>query len=275
MIIEKYSNEINDVKEKLSKINDFKFDSINIYGSAANEDMFVENVSDIDMIIMCKDFSNFNKQDIIRQLNEMKIDFKEKRPIVLKDSLCERIEFYIVYDRINIDITICPGLIPSRKSLERDAWYDGFEALMGGVYIGSKSIYGKIPDYDLFMSNYYPFYDDDLKIKRLDILAKRLSSYNERIRGYLKNSSPEMIDHVFKVKKFFIKFLYISNNKYFWTPEKHTYYQLTKILNLPEEEKRIICFMDGNFKSAATRFIDYSESHIDNYNKVLRKQIRG
>ena len=275
MIIEKYSNEINDVKEKLSKVKGLEFDSINIYGSAVNEDMFVDNVSDIDIIIMCKDFNKFNKQDIIRQLNEMGIDFKEKRPIIIKDSLCERIEFYIVYDKINVDITICPGLIPSRESLERDAWYDGFESLMGGVYLKSKSIYGKIPDYDLFMSSYYPFYDDDLKRKRLDILANRLQAYNERISRYLKNSSPEMIDHVFKVKKFFIKFLYILNNKYFWTPEKHTYYQLTNILNLPEEEKRILCFMDGNFQDAAKKFIEYSDNHLEHYEKVLKKQFRG
>lgn len=268
-------DEISDVEAKLCRINDFQFDSINAYGSAANVDMFVEGVSDIDIIVMCRNFSDFNKEDIIRQLNEMNLDFKEKRPIILKDSLCERIEFYIVYDRINIDITICPGLIPTRESLERDAWYDGFEALMGGVYLGSRSIYGRIPDYDLFMSSYFPFYDNDLRVKRLDILANRLSSYSERIKGYFAAGSPEMIDHIIKFKKFFIKFLYISNGRYFWTPEKHTYYQLTNILHLPEEEKRVLCLLDGNTQEAARRFIEYADSHIDHYEKVMRKDLFG
>lgn len=58
-------------------------------------------------------------------------------------------------------MTLSPSLIPSYKSLEKDAWYDGFEALMGGVYLNSKTIYGRIPDYDLFMSEFYPFYHED------------------------------------------------------------------------------------------------------------------
>ena len=181
MVIEKYKDELDDVINKLSSIREYNFDSVNVYGSAVNEDMFVHNISDIDIIVMSKDFDKFDKNSIIAQINAMGIDFKEKRPIIIKDNLCERIEFYIVYKNINIDVTLCPGLIPSRESLERDAWYDGFESLMGGVYMNSYSIYGQIPDYDIFKANYYPFYDDDLRDKRLDILSKRLVTYNERI----------------------------------------------------------------------------------------------
>lgn len=272
MLIDKYKNELDDIVDKIGNIGGFNFDSVNVYGSAVNEDMFVQNISDVDIIVMSKDFSKFDKNDIINQINAMNVDFKEKRPIIIKDNLCERIEFYVVYKNINIDVTLCPGLIPSRQSLEKDAWYDGFESLMGGVYMNSYGIYGKIPDYDIFKDNYYPFYDDDLRSKRLDILSKRLITYNERIDRYLKNDSPEMIDHVFKIKKYFLKFLYIYNRTYFWTPEKHTYYQLTKFLNLDEEEKRILCFMDGTFKEAARKYIDYTSKYIDDYEKVKVKR---
>lgn len=274
MIIEKYKSELVDVVEKIQRINNFNFNSINIYGSAANEDMFIEGTSDIDIIIMSKDFKRLNKEEIINQLSRMNIDFKEKRPTIIKDSLCERIEFYIAYDNINIDITISPGLIPTEESLEKDAWYDSFESLMGGVYMYSKSIYGKIPDYDLFLNNYYPFYKDDLREKRLNILANRLTTYNERIKKYLNNSSPELIDHIFKVKKYFIKFLYIYNKRYLWTPEKHTYYQLTRFLNLPEEEKRILCFMDGSFEDAAKKYIEYSDNYLEKYKNIKRKGLK-
>lgn len=275
MIIEKYRRELDDLINKLKQLKEIKFDSVNVYGSAYNEEMFVDKISDIDVIVMCKDFIKLNKNEIINQLYTMNIDFKEKRPIIIKDSLCERIEFYIAYENINIDVTICPGLIPSRESLERDAWYDGFEALMGGVYINSKCIYGKIPDYDEFLNNYYPFYDEQLREKRLKILSNRLKSYNERIEGYIKNNSPELIDHIFKNKKYFLKFMYINNGKYFWSPEKHTYYQLTRFLNLGEEEKRILCFMDGNFLEASKRYFEYSKDYIEKYeNKITKRLIK-
>lgn len=270
MIIEKYKKELYDMILKLKSIKELEIDSVNIYGSAVNEKMFVEGISDIDVIVLCRDFPSFNKEKIISDLNNMTINFAEKRPIIIKDSLCERIEFYISYNRINIDITICPGLVPTRESLERDAWYDGFEALMGGVYIGSKCIYGQIPDYDDFVDNYYPFYDDELREKRLTILANRLDSYNERIRGYVENNSPELVDHLFKVKKYFIKFLYIYNKTYYWTPEKHTYYQLTKFLNLPENEKRKLCFMSGDLKNCALEYLELSDEYLKAYKNQNR-----
>ena len=104
MIIEKYKNELDDTIDKINNINGFKFDSINVYGSAANEEMFVPNISDIDVIFMSKDFSKFDKHNIINQLNKTNIDFREKRPIIIKDNLCERIEFYVGYDKINIEV---------------------------------------------------------------------------------------------------------------------------------------------------------------------------
>lgn len=265
MIIDKYNNEINDTIKKVRSINNLKIDSINIYGSSANEEMFVEGISDIDMIIMSSEFEKLDVSGAIKDLNEMQINFKEKRPVFISDNLCDRIEFYVGHDNINLDITICNGLVPKRETLELDAWYDNFEALMGGVYLHSKQIYGKIPDYDLFLEKYYPFYDDELRKKRLDIIANRISSYNDRIDKYLKKDSPELIDHLFKVKKFFVKFLYIYNKAYYLTPEKHTYYQLTRFLNLDEEEKRTICFMDGTIKESAEKYLELSNRYINEY----------
>lgn len=265
MIIDKYNNEINDTIKKIKSIHNLKIDSINIYGSSVNEEMFVEGISDIDVIIMSSEFEKLNISKIIGNLNEMQIDFKEKRPVFINDNLCDRIECYIGCDAINLDITICNGLVPKRETLESDAWYDSFEALMGGVYVHSKQLYGKIPDYDLFLNKYHPFYDDELRKKRLDILANKISSYNDRIDRYLKSDSPELIDHLFKVKKFFVKFLYIYNRTYYLTPEKHTYYQLTRFLNLDEKEKRIICFMDGNIKESAEKYLELSDMYISKY----------
>lgn len=271
MVVENYEYELKELIKILNRIKSLEFSSVNVYGSAFNEEMFVSGNSDIDVIVMCDKFNNLNLSKIIDEIKSLGLNFKEKRPIIIKDSLCERIEFYIVFERIALDITICPGLIPTLESLENDAWYDGFEALMGGVYLNSKCIYGKIPDYDKFLEEYYPFYSDELREKRLNILANRITSYNERIEKYVANKSFELVDHLFKVKKFFIKFLYIYYRKYYWTPEKHSYYQLTNFLDLPEEEKRALCFLDGNIFEAANNYLELSNNYIASYYEEKNK----
>lgn len=67
MIIEKYSIELDDLINKLKQLKELKFDSVNVYGSAYNEEMFVDKISDIDVIVMCKDFIKLNKNEIYIQ----------------------------------------------------------------------------------------------------------------------------------------------------------------------------------------------------------------
>ena len=145
---------------------------------------------------------------------------------------------------------------------------------MGGVYVNSKSLYGKIPDYDKFEKEFYPFYCDELRTKRLDILAKRIFTTNESIKQYIDDKNLNLTDHIYKIRKHFIQFLYIYYRKYFLSPEKHTYYQLTNILNLPDEEKNIICLSKGNVFDSAREYIELSNDYINRYNnekKALKR----
>ena len=274
MIIEEYYKEITETIRLLESIKSLHFSSINIYGSATNEKIFKRGYSDIDMILMEENFENLDLDSIVAEISSLNADFKEKRPMIIDDYLCKRIEFYLKYSNIAIDITISPGLIPSYESLEKNVWYDNFEALMGGVYVNSKSLYGKIPDYDKFEKEFYPFYCDELRTKRLDILAKRIFTTNESIRQYIDDKNLNLTDHIYKIRKHFIQFLYIYYRKYFLSPEKHTYYQLTNILNLPDEEKNIICLSKGNVFDSAREYIELSNYYIERYNnekKALKR----
>ena len=214
---------------------------------------------------MCKDFDYLNLDLIVNEILILNLDFKEKRPTIIEDSLCKRIEFYVKYETITLDVTICPGLIPSYESLKKDVWYDSFEALMGSIYLNSKKIYGEIPDYEVFKDLYYPFYSDELRQERLNVLAVRILETNKRIKKYIENNDPELVDHLIKLRKYFVKFLYIYYRKYYLSPEKHTYFQLTKILNLSQEEIAIICYLDGNIFENAKNYIEISEKYIKKF----------
>ena len=271
MIIDEYKNELNDFKNKICNITSVNVKTILVYGSAYNDNTFTRGFSDIDILVMVEDFAKTNKREIINYLNALNIDFKEKRPILIKDSLCERIEFYVGYSNINLDITICGGLIPTLDSLEKDAWYDGFEALMGGVYIHSKCIYGSIVDYDEFKKNYFPFYGDELRKKRLVLISNRLKNYVIRIEQLLKNGSYDYIENIIKIRKFFVKFLFIYYRKYFWTPEKHIYFQLKEYLNLSESEIDTICLLKGNITDASESLIHLIKQYLKLFDEELQQ----
>lgn len=270
MKIDEYKKEIDDAKKIINSIKTLKYDSISIYGSAYNDKTFVDGFSDIDMIIMCANFNELNLDNIVKEIRSKNINFREKEPTIIRDNLCERIEFYIQFERVSLDITICGGLIPSKKELLKSAWYDSFEALIGGVYIYSKTIYGKIPDYDLFKKEYYPFYNDEIRNARLQIICKKLKSYNKKIEYNYNEKNYEAIDNVIKARKFFIKLLFIYYKKYYWTPEKHVYYQLDNYLNLDKEFKEKLSFAKGNMFKCINDYLQISNSFIEKIEKELK-----
>ena len=122
MIIEKYYNEISKILEFLDNLNLFNIDCALVYGSAYNEEMFTKN-SDIDLLIMNSNFSSMNLQEICRKLQTTGLNFAEKNPTIIDDVMCKRIEFYIQLENVKFDITLCPGLIPKREILIKNAFF--------------------------------------------------------------------------------------------------------------------------------------------------------
>lgn len=269
MEIEQFNDEIQIVKQLLDSLTSFKYDSITLYGSAYNKETFEKDLSDIDIIVMSKKFNDYNLNSIVNELKIKNINFREKSPKITIDNLCARIEFYVKFEKISIDVTLCGGLIPNIDELIKNAWYDSFEALMGGVYIYSKTIYGMIPDYELFKEKYYPFYNDELRKKRLKILCEKLEIYNKKIEYNYNIKSTETIDMLIKARKYFIKILFIYYKKYYWSPEKHIYYQLNNFLNLDEETKKILTFSCGDIFECSKKYLNVSKMYLS----LIKKEI--
>jgi len=260
----KYEKEMEILNNVIFKdLNMLKIDAVRLYGSCTNSNLFIEGISDIDVIIFCNNFEDLNIVKVCDKLNSLNISFGEKRPTFIEDILCARIEFYIKLKNISFDITIMgKSLIPSKESLIKVAWYDSFESLMGGVYINSIPYYGEIPDKELFNKEFFPFYDNNIRKQRLNILSKRIKSYNVRIKKYLEIKSPDIVDHLFKVKKFFFKFIFILKKKYPLTPEKHTYHQIKNILGLDEKESMQMAFLIGDVFEIAKNYLALSEKYL-------------
>lgn len=265
-IMEKYSNEIAMLKSYF--INDLKFYDvcgIYIYGSAINIDLFDEIYSDIDVIVFLKEFNKYDIQALVDKIKNSGLIFKEKQPQFICDSLCPRIEFCIHTNRIDFDVTISGGLIPEKKALVENACYDGFEALMGGVYVNSYHLYGEAPDWTLFTKEFYPFYSDSLRYARLEAISERIQRYNTRVKSMWGKKNLAAYDHIYKLRKLLIKYIFIVNRTYYYTPEKNLFYQLSSISEMSEEDIKAICFMgDYGYGQIIERFTNIVDKVLDN-----------
>ena len=267
-----YKKELDNFISLIDKAKIIKYDSILLYGSYVNKDLFEPGLSDIDIIIMSNNFLELNLEQICNRLINLGIDFKEKKPTIIEDNLCKRIEFYYNNPVIPIDVTMCGRLIPLKDIMIKDAWYDSIESLIGAVYLYSKTIYGQIPDYSIFLREFYPFYDNDLRDKRLDILRKRLLESNRRLELLLSKGDKNILDFIIKYRKYFLKYLYIYYKKYYISPDKHTYYQLDKYLQLSDFEKNALCLLNGNIFDCASNYLEVSNAYLnmDNEKKLKR-----
>lgn len=242
----KYKKEINILKEYLiNLLKGYGLSGIFLYGSAVNNKLFDYNHSDIDVIAFLKEFKYEKVCDIIKKIQFSKLDFGEKRPRFICDSLCSRIEFYYCTDTIDFDITISSGLIPDEETLVENACYDSFEALIGGVYLNSHCLYGKFPDEDLYKEKYFPFYNDDLRNVRLNIISERIMRYNDRIKQMWEIKNVSALDHIYKLRKLLLKYIFINEKTYYYTPEKNINYQLSTLTSLSEKDIKTISFMSS------------------------------
>ena len=267
--IKKYKKELDYIKDLfVNQIKTVNVCGIYIYGSSANEDLFDESFSDIDIIVFCSNYEDVNKSIVIKELESFGFNFLEKKPTRTIDSLCDRIELYIGDFAINFDITITSKLIPDYNTLVSEAWYDSFEALMGGVYLKHINLYKNPSDYNLFNEKFLPFYNDELRFKRLDIISNRLNSYLKRINYYKVKNVNAYIDHTLKMRKYFIKFLFIYYRKYYYTPEKNIYYQLKNILNIDDSIVNFLSLSDDkSTKEQCDLINDYAYNMINRYFK--------
>ncbi len=266
-ILTKYSKALSDVKSYLQKdLKSLNIFSAQIYGSAAYEHGFIEGVSDIDICAFSKKFKEYSPEKIIKIINESSGDFKDKHPTILRDHIANRIEFYVNHPAIPFDITILAPEFPNKKNLIETASYDSLEMLVGTLYKHGLSLFGEIPDKNFIEKNFYPFYDENLRRERLKKLTPRVLNYTNRVQILTKREDPDLLDHLYKTRTHFLKWLFIFFKKYPVHLNKHIAYQLTNILKLPQEEKNALLFMGrGSLFELSSNYLKVSQKYLNKY----------
>ena len=174
-LLDRYSGALSDIKKYLQQdLRELEITSAQIFGSVTHEKGFIDGVSDIDICVYTDKLNTILPEEIIKIINRSNCNFKDKPPTFISDHVVNRIEFFIKHPTILFDITVLAPEFPNGKNLEETASHDSLEIFVGALYQHGVPLFGEIPDKSMVEENFYPFYSDDLRLKRLSILTNRI-----------------------------------------------------------------------------------------------------
>ena len=244
--------------------------SAQIFGSTTYESGFVKGVSDIDICVFTPKMYTMKYEDIVNYIiNNTKGDFIDKKPSIVVDYVADRIEFYINHPQIVIDITIMAPELPNSKNMEETVAHDSVDMFLGAFYQHGISLIGEIPEKEFIQKNFFPFYDEALRKKRLDMLIPRIEKYNKRIEILIAQRNNDILDHIYKSRIYFLKWLFIYKRKYPVNLHKHLDYQLSTILCLsPEIIEKILFIGEGDLFKLASNYLLVANDFLNEYKEL-------
>ncbi|MFA7300943.1 MAG: hypothetical protein WC069_01350 [Candidatus Shapirobacteria bacterium] len=266
-LLDNYTEALKDITNYLQNdLAELEITAAQIYGSSTWEKGFIPGISDIDICVYTDKFNILPPEEIISIIKKKDNNYTDKFPTILRDHIANRIEFYISHPKIKFDITILPPEFPNGKNIINTTSYDSFEMLVGTLYQHGIPLFGEIPDKQYVDDNYLPFYSDEIRTKRLKVLTNRILIYSKRVDLLQKNKDPDIIDHLYKTRTHFLKWLYIYLRKYPVSLYKHINYQLSDILCLSQDEKNALLFLGkGDLFKLASNYLQISNKYLDRY----------
>ncbi len=244
--------------------------SAQIFGSTTYDGVFVRKISDIDICIFTPKMYTMDYRDIVQLIiNNTKGDFIDKKPSIVVDYIADRIEFYINHPQIAIDVTVMAPELPNSNNMEETVAHDSVDMFLGAFYQYGIPLIGEVPKKKLVEETFFPFYSEELRKKRLDMLIPRIEKYNKRIEILIEQKNYDILDHIYKSRLYFLKWLFIYKRKYPVNLHKHLDYQLSTILCLPKKEREKLLFIgEGNLFKLASDYLQVVNSYLNEYWKI-------
>ena len=248
----------------LSDLKELDMQSIMIFGSSTNPILFDEKNSDIDIIAYTNLLERKNIDYLLQYLNNKGGNFKDKQPIYIEDFITPRIEYFYNIDGVDFDINIFPNTIWGYNEIKTKVLHDAIDIFFGGMNKYAIPLYGQFEPLEKIKNEIYPFYSDDIRESRLDILENRIINILNKIKNKLQNNERDVFEYILKTRTYFIKWLFIYNRIYPIDLYKHLEYQLLEMLKLDKTEVDTILFrVDERPKQMILKYIETVEKNIE------------
>jgi len=265
----KYESTIDELKVFLQDtLGGVAIHSAIFFGSSTmGERYFQEGVSDIDVCAFTDEMKPENYASI---LNDVKAALPhatlDKAPVLINDQIADRIEFYLEFPDINIDMNIMPPGLPRLEIASETAAHDSLEILAGSFYQHGIPFIGDIPLKNEIGEKFLPFYDDTLRMQRLDTLMSRVQTNNRRALKTIDRGDANVIDDIYKSRSYFLKWLFIYNRTYPISLSKHLEQQFQDFLHLDPREIETLQFSSGGAMIDSTKeYINLTEQYATRF----------
>lgn len=273
--LNKYADTVEQLQDMLqNRLGGLGIKSAVFFGSSTfGGGCFTEGSSDLDLCAFTDVIQPENYANVLAEINAgIPHAFLDKPPIVINDHIAERVEFYLEFPQINADVTIMAPGLPRLDQVHETAAHDSLELLFANFYEHSVPLIGEVPFKDEMNEKFMPFYDDDLRAKRLDILVSRIQKNNARALDALAGGRDDTLDGIYKSREYFLKWLFIYHRKYPLSLRKHLTYQFQDFLNLAEEEIGTLQFTgEESLSRSAINYVELTNRYLDEYSNEKKK----
>lgn len=267
-ILEERTKQLEKLKAYL--LNDLSFldiSCIKIFGSATNTELFDCRNSDIDIIAYTNKIKYQNVEEIVKTIEILGGDFIDKQPIFIKDFINARVEYFYKIDDIAFDINIFPNKVWGYENISNTVLHDALDIFFGGMNQYAETIHGVFMPLEEIKTEVYPFYNDEIRERRLKILEQRISAITQKIKTKILNKDMDVFEYILKNRTYIIKWLFINNKIYPLDTYKHLNYQLSNMLHLDKKDIDALLLMNSN------NINEIIEKHLDFIDrKVLVKK---
>jgi hypothetical protein len=266
-------NKYSDTVEQLIEILQHRLGGLGIqsaifFGSSTfGANCFTEGTSDLDICAFTDAVHPGAYGEILDEIKKnIPHTFLDKPPVILNDHIAERVEFYLEFPQINADITIMAPGLPRLDQVYETAAHDSLELLFANFYQHSIPFIGELPFEDEIKRDFIPFYSDELRSRRLNILSARIEKNNDRVLDAVSGGRDDILDSVYKSREYFLKWLFIYNRKYPLSLRKHLKYQFDDILHLGNDEVATLQFTrDESLAGSANEYVDLTQQYLGQY----------
>lgn len=225
------------------------------FGSMMRTENTCSTLSDIDVVAYSSLFSRDTAQRWIDYVAANSAGFFDKAPIYIEDHVTARIEFSAQMGQTVFDISVFPAELSGYQKRYTNTIHDRLEVVIGSMYLNAYLLFGAIPFETLLQKEFLPFYADDLRAARMEQLESRLQLSLGKIELAIERGEDDLLCQIYKARSYLIKWMFIHARQYPVDCNRYLRWQLSQMLQIPEETIEALLLNGLPAEQAYARFV--------------------
>lgn len=227
-----------------------------VFGSLVRKEQTASPHSDVDIVAYSPVFTRETAQEHIILIQAKGGNFLDKAPLFLEDFISPRIEFFLRLGETTFDINLFPTELGGYAQRYTNVVHDSLDVVIGAMYTEARLLFGEIPFAQQIETEFLPFYSDELRKIRMELLKSRILAGIQKIKDSIDNGQEDILYQVYKTRTYLIKWMFINARKYPVDNSRYLHRQLKEVLGLREDTIQSLLLSGNSLADAYGMFAD-------------------